>query len=478
MTNSAPAAGPPPGGRIPPGFVLGVATSAYQIEGAWNVDGRGPSIWDTFSQTPGNILGDVPGDAGAGHYDRMPEDVELIDWLGVDSYRFSLSWSRLLPEGTGLINRAGIDFYRRLLDRLRERGIAPTITLYHWDLPQALEDRGGWLNRDVQHWFGEYASLAFSEFGEYQPRWATLNEPIANWVGYGLGSFAPGHTDPAGGRAAMHHALLAHGQAVQEFRAAGSPGEIGIVVDVWRRTARQATPPLLELVREEEADSFETFLNPLFLGGYSDYQLRRWERLGTLPRIDDGDMTLIGQPMDYFGLNVYNRVYVDGEPTSDTAPDFVGGNFLDSGHYYDATVAYDVLTMLRDDYALDIPIYVTENGTANCSEDLVDGRVHDVDRIAYVRDFLMQILRAAEDGVDVRGYYVWSLLDNYEWSLGYAHRYGIIHVDFDSFERIPKDSARWYREVVRSRHLLPASVLGDPALAGSEPIRDEVRDAR
>lgn len=440
---------------LPRGFDFGVATSAYQIEGAWDVDGRGPSVWDTFSQTPGMVLGDVPGDNGVRHYERMESDVELLRWLGVDSYRFSLSWSRILPDGVGTLNQRGVDFYRRLLDRLEDAGISPSITLYHWDLPQGLEDRGGWRSRDVQFWFAEYAQRAFEQFGRYTPRWATLNEPIANWVGYGLGIFAPGYRDELGGRAAMHNALLAHGQAVRAFRAAGAPGEIGIVVDVWPRSAAQSTPELLRQVQEENADSYEAFLNPLFRGDYSTFQRERWASQSTLPEIGPDDFALITEPIDFFGLNVYNRVYVDGAPTKgdDDSTDFVGGNFLDNGHFYDASVAYEVLMMLKNDYGLSVPIYVTENGSANCNEDVVSGRIHDGDRIAYVRSFLEEISRAVADGVDVRGYSLWSFLDNYEWSSAYSQRYGIIHVDLDSFERIPKDSAYWYREIIRARSL-------------------------
>ena len=440
---------------LPHGFELGVATSAYQIEGAWNEDGRGASIWDTFSQTPGRVFDDVPGDRGAEHYHRMPEDIRLLQDLGVDSYRFSLSWSRILPDGKGPINQAGVDFYFRLLDRLHEAGITPVATLYHWDLPQALEDLGGWRNRDVQHWFADYATLAFARFGSSVSRWATLNEPIANWVGYGLGIFAPGITDPAGGRNAMHNALLAHGQAVRAFRASDATGDIGVVVDVWKRSTTDPTPENLRLVREGDADSFESFLNPLFRGGYSPFQLERWGAEGVLPDNRDGDQALIEAPLDFFGLNIYNRVMVDGAPTRPAGSDgFVGGNFLDDGQYYDPTVAYDVLLMLRDEYDIAVPIYITENGVSNCNEDVIDGRIHDHDRIDYLRGFLTSIARAAAEGVDVRGYALWSLVDNYEWSAGYSSRFGLYHLDLETFDRIPKDSALWYRDVIRARSLL------------------------
>lgn len=439
---------------LPRGFEFGVATSAYQIEGAWNEDGRGPSIWDTFSQAPGNVVDDIPGDRGADHYHRVAEDVGLLQELGVASYRFSLSWSRILPNGRGPVNRAGIDFYLRLLDQLNEAGISPNVTLYHWDLPQALEDLGGWRNRDIQHWFADYATLAFDRFGSRVSKWATLNEPIANWVGYGLGVFAPGITDPHGGRNAMHNALLAHGQAVRAFRASDATGDIGVVVDVWKRSAADPTPANLELVRAEDADSFESFLNPLFRGGYSPFQLERWGAAGVLPDVHDGDQAVIEAPLDYFGLNIYNRVLVDGSPTRPAdSSGFVGGNFLENGEYYDPTIAYDVLVMLRDEFEVPVPIYITENGISNCNEEVIDGRVHDHDRIDYLRGFLTSIARAAADGVDVRGYYVWSLVDNFEWSMGYSSRFGLYHLDLDTFDRSPKDSAHWYRDVVRTGSL-------------------------
>ncbi|MFJ9173756.1 GH1 family beta-glucosidase [Streptomyces sp. NPDC102360] len=449
--------------RLPDGFSFGVATSAYQIEGAWNLDGKGPSIWDTFTHAPGNVLGDIPGDNGADHYHRLDEDIALLHRLGVDSYRFSLAWSRIFPDGTCEVNQKGVDFYHRLLDGLLAHGIRPNCTLYHWDLPQALEDRGGWLNRDVQHWFSEYAAYAFEVFGDRIDQWSTLNEPISNWAGYGMGIFAPGIKDARAGRTAMHHALLAHGQAVTAFRElAPAQAEIGIVVDVWKRTPAHDTVEETELAVSEEEDSFGAFLNPLFRGGYTARQLERWDRAGALPGIREGDLELISRPLDYFGLNIYNRLTVDlsQAPEDDTCEtvdagdpgDFGGGNYLNSQRRYDPSVVHEVLTMLSKDYGISIPIYVTENGLANCNEQVTDeGRVHDAERIDYASGFLTWIARAIEDGIDVRGYYLWSLLDNYEWNRAYTDRYGIVHVDLDTYRRIPKDSSYWYRKAIRHR---------------------------
>ena len=255
--------------QIPEGFLLGAATSAYQFEGAADVDGRGPSIWDTFTRTPGKVMGDVSGDRGSEHYHRLGEDLQLMKDLGLGSYRFSLSWSRLLPEGTGRVNQPGVDFYDRLVDGLLEADITPNATLYHWDLPQALQDRGGWPNRDIAEWFGEYAALAFDRFGDRVPMWSTINEPIALWVGYGAGFFAPGIQDPKAGKQAMHNAMLAHGRAVQEFRASSSAGQIGIVVDVWKRHPLTDSDADRELALREEDDSFRFFYDELFAGGLS-----------------------------------------------------------------------------------------------------------------------------------------------------------------------------------------------------------------
>ncbi|GAB3398881.1 GH1 family beta-glucosidase [Schumannella luteola] len=440
---------------FPPEFQFGVATSAYQIEGAWDADGKGPSIWDTFSQTPGKVHGDIAGDVACDSYHRYRDDIRLMSQLGVDSHRLSLSWPRLLPDGTGRVNPAGVDYYDRVIDELLEAGIRPNVTLYHWDLPQALEDRGGWPNRDVADWFAEYAHLAFDRFGDRVQRWATLNEPIALWVGYALGGFAPGRRDERAGRQAMHNALLAHGRGVQAFRDAGSPGEIGIVLDVWKR--HPATPSAADraLADEGDDDGFRFFLDALRGGGYSWRIRERLTSAGTLPDIRDGDQELIEQPIDYLGLNVYSRIVVDsraGDATASPAsePDqerHHGGNFLDNGLEFYPRSVYDALEMVREDYGWTGPVFITENGMADgprADRDPLD----DTERIDYVSGFLSWIARAIADGHDVRGYYLWSLMDNYEWSAGFSARYGIAAVDPVTLDRIPKKSAHWYRDLI------------------------------
>lgn len=440
--------------RFPDGFQFGVATSAFQIEGAWNGDGKGPSIWDTFGHTPGKVWRDIPGDLGADHYHRYREDVALMKELGVDSYRFSLSWPRILPDGTGRVNRAGLDFYRRLVDELLEAGIAPNVTLYHWDLPQALEDRGGWVERDVAEWFGEYADLVFREFAGLVPRWSTLNEPIALWVGYGMGAFAPGIADERAGKQAMHNALRAHGRAVESFRAVGAPdSEIGVVLDVWQRHPATDTPADLAIALRDEDDSFRFFLDPLLRGAYGDRIVERLTALGTMPEVREGDLELISRPIDFLGLNVYSRVVVSAEHynpqwwvAGDAHP---GGNFLDNGMEFYPKSVYDAINMARHEYGFDRPIYITENGKADPHD--MDAPLDDTERISYVAGFLEWIAKAIDEGADVRGYYLWSLLDNYEWAAGYSQRFGIVHVDTETFERTPKASARWYRDVIAHR---------------------------
>lgn len=441
---------------FPEDFEFGVATSAFQIEGAWNEHGKGPSIWDTFGHTPGKVWRDIPGDIAVDHYHRFREDVAIMKDLGLDTYRFSLSWPRLLPEGTGAVNRQGIDFYHRLLDELDSAGIAPNVTLYHWDLPQALEDRGGWVNREVADWFGEYAALAFDEFGDRVPRWSTLNEPIAIWVGYGMGIFAPGRADAREGKQAMHNALRAHGTAVEAFRARGAErSEIGIVIDVWQRHPATDDPADLAIAARDEDDSFRFFFDPILRGGYSDRIVERLEREGTMPEVRDGDLALIAQPIDFLGLNVYSRVVVSAENynpqwwvAGDAHP---GGNFLDNGMEFYPRSVYDAIMLARDEYGFAGPIYITENGVADPQSETVD--LDDRERMRYVAGFLEWIARAIDDGADVRGYYLWSLMDNYEWAAGFSQRFGLVAVDPETLDRTPKASAAWYRGVIAQRGL-------------------------
>jgi beta-glucosidase len=445
--------------KLPEAFVLGAATSAYQIEGAWNTDGKGPSIWDTFTALPGRTEGDVSGRDGVDHYHRYAEDIRHMQAIGLDSYRFSVSWPRLLPDGIGQVNEAGAAFYDRLIDDLLAAGIKPNVTLYHWDLPQALQDRGGWPNRDVIDWFEEYAAVAFDRYGDRVPLWATLNEPIALWVGYGLGLFAPGIADRKLGKQAMHNAMVAHGRAVRQFRASGASGEIGIAIDVWRRHPATDSEADQALALREEDDSFRFFFDELFTGGWSPRLQNRLEEEGLTPAVEPDDFALAAEPIDFLGLNVYSRVIVDAQnfnPHWWTTPEenqLPGGNYLANGQEFYPRALSDAARVVRTEYGVSVPVYITENGLSARDEALVDGQVHDADRIAYLTGFLRDAVRAVTEGLDIRGYYVWSLLDNYEWTASYTARFGLIRVDAADMNRVWKDSAHWFQRLCGTRTL-------------------------
>lgn len=434
-------------------FLFGVATSAPQVEGAALEDGKGLSIWDTFARIPGSIADNTIPDVSCDMYHRYKEDFQLMKELNIESYRFSFSWSRILPEGKGRVNQKGLDYYKRLIDELNRLNIIPNATLYHWDLPYELEREGGWLNRDVVKWYGEYASLLFREFGSSIPMWATINEPIATYVGYGQGRFAPGKRGEAFGRQANHHILLAHGEGVKRFREENiKDSQIGIVVDIWNhhpfRTDNKEDIALAELENEK---SYRSYLNPIFKGAYTEELLTYMKQNNCIPVMEEGDMEKIAVPMDFFGLNCYNRVVdcSDSSVMKKEEQKYTGGNFMDNGSEYYPKAVYDAIHILKEDYGVNIPIYITENGTYNCNEEVTaDKKVHDTDRIAYIKGFLQWISKAIEEGADIRGYYTWSLLDNWEWSRGYTYRFGLVYTDFETQERICKDSALWYRDFI------------------------------
>ncbi len=436
--------------QFPKQFLFGVAASACQFEGAALTDGKGASIWDALARRPGAIFDGSTPAVACDPYHRYREDVALMQALGVGSYRFSISWPRVLPEGRGQVNQQGLDYYKRLLDALDEAGIIPNVTLYHWDLPQALEERGGWCSRETAKWFGEYASLLFRTLGDRVRLWSTVNEPIATYVGYSGGPFAPARGDAATGRQANHHLLLAHGEAVRRFRAEGlQNSKIGIVVDIWHHhPLRPDHPADIALARLENEKSYRSYLDPIVRGRYSDALLQYLAQNNCMPEIQPGALTLISQKLDFFGLNCYNRVVdcADESLRQQRREQAVGGNFMENGAELYPKSVYDALHILTDEYKIGIPIYITENGTYNCQEARTpDGRIHDTSRIAYVKGFSQWIRKAMDEGIDVRGYYLWSLLDNWEWTAGYSMRFGLVHVDFDTQARIWKDSAYWYQ---------------------------------
>ncbi len=432
-------------GRFPKNFLWGVATSAAQIEGASFEDGKGLNVWDVFSRIPGKIAnGDTP-DPACDSYHRMEEDVALMKRLGIQSYRFSFSWSRILPNGSGEVNPAGIAYYKRLIACLKENGIVPNATMYHWDLPYALALKGGFGNRDMIGWFRAYAQVLLTHFGREIPLWTTFNEPIAVYVGYGMGGFAPGLQDEKYARQSLHNLLLCHGETVKLFREMAIPGaQIGIVVDVWKHEPAHPGNRADEAMafRNNKIVGFDMFLHPLFRGGYSPELLDYFRREDVMPRVEPGDFDTMGQKLDFYGLNFYNGIYDDAEAEQRRR---AGGNFQDQPEYHPEALR-DVLRMLKEEYHIEIPIYITENGMG---QDAALGRealLNDRERIDYVRQVLRWLHKAMEEGADVRGYYLWSLLDNFEWSAGYSMRYGLHYVDFETQERIPKQSAVWYAD--------------------------------
>ena len=438
--------------EFPQGFLWGAATAAYQIEGGWNSDGKGENIWDNFSHTPGRIERGETGDQACGHYEAMPQDVAMMKELGLRSYRFSISWARVLPEGRGRVNNAGLDFYDRLVDQLLAAGIIPNATLYHWDLPQALQELGGWSRRESVDWFVEYAGHVFDRLGDRVKIWATHNEPwVVAFNGYGTGVHAPGIGDYSQAYQAVHHLLLSHGKTVQLYRQGGYSGEIGIVLNLSHYLPASSSTDDVAACRRLEQQLEELFLQPLFQGEYPA-ELITW--IGSQqPKIQTGDMAAIRQSLDYVGVNYYHSGKVSHdvrggmlkarvEPYS--AP---GWGFTDMGWGINPDGFTRELERVHR-MSGGLKIYVTENGTALPDEVNVASQVLDWGRIRYLRAHLQAAHAAHQSGVNLRGYYVWSLMDNFEWAHGYRPRFGIVYVDFDTGERIPKLSARWYRQVI------------------------------
>jgi beta-glucosidase len=447
--------------RFPRGFVFGAATASYQIEGAHEEGDRGPSIWDTYSREPGRVAGGATGDVACDHYHRYQEDVGLLRDLGVDSYRFSIAWPRIQPTGTGKANAEGLDFYDRLVDELLAAGISPAATLYHWDLPQALENEGGWRVRATAERFAEYAALVVDHLGDRVPRWITLNEPFcSSFVGYAIGRHAPGAREGRGALAAAHHLLVGHGLAVRALRDAGAT-DVGITLNPDRLLPASDAAEDLAAVRRAETLHNEVWLEPLFAGRYPLHEAETWGELADGSYRREGDLELIGAPLDFVGVNYYRPITIsdaplrDPDPATRTAVDIrVAESWRDDVRR--TTMGWPVVPRAFTDLLVDLagrypslpPIVITENGSAEDDTVAADGQVHDADRVAYLRDHLHALAAAVEAGVDVRGYYVWSLMDNFEWAFGYDKRFGIVRVDYDTLERLPKDSYRWYQELI------------------------------
>ena len=417
--------------RFPSDFHWGVATSAYQIEGAAAVDGRGPSIWDTFAHTPGKTRGGDHGDVACDHYHRYPQDFDLIAGLGLNAYRFSIAWPRVQPQGKGAWNAKGLAFYDRLVDALLERGITPHATLYHWDLPQALQDEGGWLNRDTALRFTDYAVTMGLRLGDRVAAISTHNEPWCTaHLGHHSGQFAPGLKDPQAAVQVAHHLLLSHGLALQAMRAAGVKVPLGLVLNQSPAVPATDRATDLALAEREYALFVRWFMDPIFLKRYPTAS-----GVHLYPQVRENDFDAIAQPLDFLGINYYTRIWVSSEEPPRPAPRLNG--VTDMGWEVYPQGLADLLTGIHREYKLP-PIYITENGMAN-ADTLIDGQVHDAQRIAYLRGHLEALSRAIEAGVDVRGFFYWSLLDNYEWDSGYDKRFGLVHVDYATQQRTLKD---------------------------------------
>jgi beta-glucosidase len=475
----------PSGRQFPADFLWGSATAAYQIEGAVAEGGRGPSIWDTFSARPGAVLNGDTGAVAADHYHRVPEDVALMQDLGLQAYRLSIAWPRIQPTGSGPANADGLAFYADLVDRLVAAGIAPVVTLYHWDLPQALEDEGGWANRETAIKFAEYARIVAEALGDKVTLWTTLNEPWCSaYLGYGSGVHAPGREEPAAALAAVHHLNLAHGLAARAIREVlGAETPVSITLNLHVTRAATDSPEDVAALAEIDTVANEVFLQPLLEGRYPEQVFAQTAAITDWSFVQDGDLELIHQPIDLLGVNYYSTGKVrrgtppagdgkpgpDGHKSSPVSP-WVGcddvewlplpGPHTAMGWNIEPAGLTELLVSLHRRYPT-LPMAVTENGAAFADEVSADGRVHDLPRVEYLHDHIDAVGAAMDAGVDVRGYFVWSLMDNFEWAYGYDRRFGVVRVDYDTLVRTPKDSALWYRELVRTGTIAPAESAAD-----------------
>ncbi|GAA4096286.1 GH1 family beta-glucosidase [Actinomadura miaoliensis] len=468
MTSVQHSSEPAPVVAFPAGFRWGAATAAYQIEGAAAEDGRGPSIWDTFCRTPGKVLGGDTGDVAVDHYHRFREDVALMADLGLTAYRFSVSWPRVQPSGAGPLNPAGLDFYRRLVDALLEAGVEPWPTLYHWDLPQPLEDAGGWPERDTAHRFADYAGEVHAALGDRVSQWMTINEPwCAAFLGYASGEHAPGRREPAAALRAAHHLMLGHGLAVEAMRARRPQNRFGAAVNLYAISPASQSEADQDAARRIDGMQNRFFLDPLLRGSYPADVLADLEGHDFEACVRDGDLAVINQRLDQLGVNYYSRFTVAGTPGDATQAvsspfsshsPWVGSEFVrfvdggrpvtGMGWEIDEGGLHELLVRLHREYP-EVALYVTENGAGYDETPNGDLPLNDADRIAYLEAHLRACHDAIADGVPLRGYFTWSLLDNFEWAWGYSKRFGLVHVDYATQRRVPKESARWYSGVIR-----------------------------
>ncbi len=437
---------------FPRDFLWGAATAAYQIEGGWAADGKGESNWDKFSHIPGRILNGDTGDVACDHYHLWSEDVELMRSLNLRSYRFSVSWPRVMPAGRGQVNMPGLDFYDRLVDSLLAARIEPFITLFHWDLPDELEKLGGWTNRDVGAYFADYAAAMVRRLGDRVRFWTTLNEPaVFTFEGYRSGAHPPGLTDEKLALQAAHNALVAHGLAAQALRASCSEAQVGIGLSLWPSEPAGSSAAEKDMAELMWQKGQSWFVDPLLRG---HYPVLAWQAYkGQTPDVAAGDMALIAQKLDFFGVNYYSRNLI-GE--SGIVNPVAGAEYTEMGWEVTPATLGRLLYRLHNEYRLP-PVYITENGAAFADEVSADGCVHDPRRLEFIRNHLITVYKAIAAGVDVRGYFVWSLLDNFEWLYGYSKRFGLVHVDHSSQKRIIKDSGNWYSQAIRRNGFATAS---------------------
>ena len=441
-----------PSTRFPDNFLWGCATAAYQVEGAPRADGAGPSIWDRFSRIPGKIANADTGDVACDHYHRYRDDVAMMKRLGMQAYRFSVAWSRVFPDGTGRPNQRGLDFYERLVDALLENAIAPMATLYHWDLPQALDERGGWLNPDIAGWFGDYAETLFRRLDDRVPHWATLNEP---WViadgGYLHGALAPGHSSHYEAALATHNLLRASAEGVRRYRAVGRH-RIGLVVNLEPKYPHSRDPQDLQATRRADAYMNRQYLDPALRGSYPAEMAEIFGDAWTDGPPHGGET--LDEPLDFIGVNYYTRGVT--RHASNAWPLYAetvrqpGSTYTETGWEVYPRAFTDVLNWVRTRYD-NPPVYITENGSAFYDPPVAEnGRVDDPLRQSYLRAHIEAVRQAIADGCDIRGYFAWSLMDNLEWAHGYGKRFGLVHINYDTLERTPKESAKLYRQIIAS----------------------------
>ncbi|MCB9422890.1 MAG: beta-glucosidase [Ardenticatenaceae bacterium] len=439
---------------FPDGFLWGTATSSYQIEGAWQVDGKGESIWDRFAHTQGKIKNGDTGDVANDHYHRWPQDIALMQDLGLQAYRFSIAWPRILPAGRGQINQAGLDFYSRLVDGLLEANIRPFVTLYHWDLPQALQDEGGWAARSTAEAFVEYADVVSRYLGDRVQNWITHNEPwVVAYVAHAFGEHAPGMRDFATAVTTSHHVLLSHGWAVPVIRQNSPEAQVGITLNLSPSVAASPSAADYQVMRYHDGFFNRWFLDPLYGRHYPADMVAAYQAQGYLPNgldfVRNGDLEAIAVHTDFLGINYYSRSINRDEVAADNLPPTVvkRDDVTEMGWEVYAPALFDLLSRLHFDYQPP-KLYITENGCSYSDGPDGNGRIADTRRLKYLRDHFTQAHKAIQNGVPLDGYFVWSLMDNFEWAHGFSQRFGIVWVDYETQERLPKDSALWYKDVI------------------------------